>query len=89
MNTELCYLDKHPSVVNCMEFLENWRLISGSKDGSVHIYDLQKGKMEMKRTNLFREQQPYSIVNIAVSESGIAFVLDSLNNLRLYNMWHA
>ncbi len=43
----------------------------------------------MKRTNLFKEKNSYSIVNINVSESGVAFVIDSLNNLRMYDMWHA
>lgn len=43
----------------------------------------------MKRTNLFKEKKEYSIVDIKVSESGVAFVIDSLNNLRIYDMWHS
>jgi hypothetical protein len=42
----------------------------------------------MKRTNLFQSKKAYSIVNIQVSDSGTAFVLDSLGNLRMYDMWH-
>lgn len=68
--------------------MENWKLISGSQDGSVHLYNIQKEKLEMKRTNLFKESRPYSIVDIKVCEGGIAFVIDSLNNLRMYDMWH-
>ena len=45
--------------------------------------------MEMKRTNLFKEKKDYSIVDIKVSESGVAFVIDSLNNLRMFDMWHS
>ena len=41
----------------------------------------------MKRTNLFREKK-YHIVNIAVSDVGVACVLDSKNNLRMYDLYH-
>lgn len=42
----------------------------------------------MKRTNLFKQKKKYSIIDIQVSETGIAFVIDSLKNLRMYDMWH-
>ena len=41
----------------------------------------------MKRTNLFR-QKNYHITNITVSEAGVACVLDSKNNLRMYDLFH-
>ena len=66
----------------------NQRVISGGKDGTVHIFNIESGKSDMKRTNLFREKRPYSIVDIKVSECGVAYVLDSLNFLRMYDMWH-
>lgn len=37
---EKMYLDKHKQEVTCMEFFDNWKLISGSMDGGVHIYNL-------------------------------------------------
>lgn len=72
-----------------MEFFENYKLISGSLDGGVHIYNLEKGKVEMKRTNLFKSKQDYSIKEIKVSNIGVAFVLDSLANLRMYDLYHS
>jgi hypothetical protein len=42
----------------------------------------------MKRTNLFQSKNNYSITNIQISHSGMAFVIDSLGNLRIYDMWH-
>lgn len=58
--------------------MSNHKAISGSLDGGVHVYNVEKSKLEMKRTNLFKEKKPYSIINIQVSESGVAFVMDSL-----------
>jgi len=74
--------------ITCLSFLENWRLVSGSKDGSVHLHDIEKGKMMMKRTNVFMEKRSNEIIDISVSDSGLAFVLDSLKNLRVYDLWH-
>lgn len=85
---ERMYLDKHVESVTCMEFFENWKLVSGSADGGVHIYNLSTKKLEMKRTNLFREKRAYSIKGISISETGVAFVLDSLQNLRMYDLYH-
>lgn len=64
--------------------------MSGSKDGTVHLHDLEKGKMMMKRTNIFMDEKKgkNEIVDIAVSDAGLAFVLDSLKNLRIYDLWH-
>ncbi|EAR92680.2 WD domain, G-beta repeat protein (macronuclear) [Tetrahymena thermophila SB210] len=87
-NLQKWALDRHTDEVTCIEFLENWRLVSGSKDGTVHLHDLEKGKMMMKRTNVFMEKKKNSVESIAVSNSGLAFVLDSLKNLRLYDLWH-
>jgi len=42
----------------------------------------------MKRTNVFMEKRPNEIIDISVSDSGLAFVLDSLKNLRVYDLWH-
>lgn len=53
LNNEKFYLDKHLEGVTALQFFENYKLISGSEDGGVHIYNLEKGKVEMKRTNLF------------------------------------
>ena len=64
LDIEKCYLDKHVKAVTRLGFLENWKLISGSQDGSVHLYNIQKEKLEMKRTNLFKESRPYSIVEL-------------------------
>jgi WD40 repeat protein len=88
LETERCYLDKHQEQVNVVAFLEDWKLISGSRDGGVHIYNVAKGKLEMKRTHLFQEKRPYSITQLSVSESGIAYVIDSLGSLRMYDLWH-
>jgi WD40 repeat protein len=40
IDAEKCYLDKHAKEVTQMGFFENWKLISGSLDGVVHIYDI-------------------------------------------------
>jgi WD40 repeat protein len=40
IDAEKCYLDKHQKEVTELKFFENWKLISGSQDGGVHIYDI-------------------------------------------------
>ena len=41
--------------VTHLQFCDDWRLISGSFDGSIQIYDLRDGKLLCKRTNQFRK----------------------------------
>lgn len=41
----------------------------------------------MKRTNIFESKQPYSIVAMQVSMTGLGFVMDSLGGLRMYDLW--
>jgi hypothetical protein len=42
-----------------LAFLDSWKLFSGAKDGTVHLYNLESEKLEMKRTNLFMEKQDF------------------------------
>lgn len=34
-----------------LNFCEDWRLVSASYDGGIHIYDLKDGKLLCKRTH--------------------------------------
>jgi len=45
--------------------------------------------MEMKRTNVFMEPRSYQILDIKSSKTGPVLVIDSLNNLRLYDVWNS
>ena len=40
LNCVKSFLDKHKRSVTCIEFYEDWYLISGSKDGTINMYDL-------------------------------------------------
>lgn len=40
LNTVKCFLDKHRKAVTCIQFYDNWYVISGSVDGTVNMYDL-------------------------------------------------
>lgn len=79
--------DKHSAPVKCLSFFEIYKLISGGEDGSVMIHDLETIETVMKRTNLFESKLPYSILKIKVSDAGVAFVLDSLGNIKIYDLW--
>jgi WD40 repeat protein len=70
-----------------LSFFEDWRVISGSKDGTVHLYDLQSPINNIKYQHLF---QTYgnSIVEIGVSDHGIGFAIDNQKNLRAYDLFH-
>ena len=84
---EKFYLDKHQASVSQVLFCDDWRLVSGAMDGSIHIYDiLDQGKLVMKRTNQFRKMKSslsskpdlrsHGIACLGVSGSGVAVVLD-------------
>ena len=103
LKQEKYYLDKHQAEVTHLVFCDDWRLVSGAFDGSVHIYDiLESGKIVMKRTNQFRRgtvsleayQQnaklrgEWGIVGLGVSNSGVAVAIDGQHEVRLYDVWH-
>lgn len=51
------------------------------------IHDLEKVETVTKRTNVFESKTPYSIIDIKIHTGGVAFVLDSLGNLKVYDLW--
>lgn len=79
--------NKHPSMVKTIGFFEVYKLISGGEDGSVLIHDLEKGETVQERTNVFESKTKYSILDINISPIGVAFVLDSLGNIKIYDLW--
>ena len=79
--------DKHPAPVSCLEFFEVYKLVSGGEDGSTMIHDLSTVETVSKRTNVFESKNPYSVVKIVVAEAGIAYVLDSLSVIKMYDLW--
>ncbi len=87
LNQQKFVLDKHLETVTVLSFFEDWRVISGSKDGTVHLYDLQSPINNIKYQHLF---QTYgnSIVEIGVSDHGIGFAIDNQRNLRAYDLFH-
>jgi len=80
-------LDRHLSEVTQMEFFEDWRLITGSKDGGVNLYDLQDISKTKKYEHVYKVKGN-SIVSIQVNEAGMAFVLDNKRNFRTYDLYH-
>jgi WD40 repeat protein len=79
--------DKQQGEITCLKFFEGWKLVSGSSKGEVFIDNVLDLRNEVKRTNVFEAKIDYPISNINVSELGLAFVLDSNANLRVYDLW--
>jgi hypothetical protein len=53
----------------------------------VHLDDLVTAHSVMKRTNIFESKIPCDIVGMQISNVGVAVVIDSLSNLRMYDVW--
>jgi len=87
LNQQKFVLDKHLETVTVLSFFEDWRVISGSKDGTVHMYDLQDPRNNIKYQHLF-QTSGNSIVEIGVSDHGIGFAIDNQRNLRAYDLFH-
>ena len=87
LNQQKYVLDKHSDEVTALTFFEDWRLISGSKDGTVHLFDLQNPQNNIKYQHLF-QVTGNSIVDISVNDTGIAFAIDNQRNLRAYDLFH-
>ena len=87
LNQQKFVLDKHRLSVTVVSFYEDWRLISGSKDGTVHLYDLQDKSNNIKYQHVF-QVSGNSIVEIGVNDAGVAFALDNQRNLRAYDLFH-
>lgn len=49
--------------------------------------NILNGTNELKRTNSFEPKDDSAITHIRVSHLGLCFALDSLNNLRVYDLW--
>jgi len=87
LNQQKYVLDKHNDEVTALTFFEDWRLISGAKDGTVHLFDLQNPQNNIKYQHLF-QTTGNSIVEISVNDTGIAFAIDNQKNLRAYDLFH-
>lgn len=100
MNTFSKTLDKHHKGVSCLGFYNDSILVSGGEDGHVHMYDIL-GKdsgdksLFMNQKNFFtimskdkHYEDENSIVAMNVSSSGLVFTIDSLNNGRIYSVFH-
>jgi WD40 repeat protein len=83
---ERCYLDRHKKAVTCLEFFEG-RVVSGGEDGSVMLHDAESGKCLMRRVNIFKAPMPYSIVQLLVSDVGLAVAIDSEATVKVYDLW--
>lgn len=49
----LMHTDKHPGPISTITFFEQWKLVTGSQAGSIHIDDLLNRSNVLKRTHIF------------------------------------
>lgn len=82
------YLDKHKAAVTNIRFFEEWSVVSGSSDGSVHLYNIKEKALVMKRSNIFKPEPGLQIKALEISEAGVALVIDNRGNARVYDVVH-
>lgn len=87
LSQEHGYFDKHTGEVTYIRFLEDWKVISGSSDGVIHVYDIKENLLTMKRTNIFKPSN-LSIEGLEISEAGLAVTIDNQYNARVYDIIH-
>lgn len=93
-------LDKHSKEVTCIGFYKDWIMVTGSKDGTVQMYDLsvesgtdtctfmnQKNYFTVVQKEKWLEDQN-EIVDLIVTNCGIVFAIDKFKNGRAYSVYH-
>jgi hypothetical protein len=92
--------DQHSKAVTALGFYKDWILVSGSKDGTVQMYDLSlegagDGSTFMAQKNYFtivqKEkwiEEQNEVASLTVSSCGLVFVVDKFKNARAYSVFH-